>query len=179
MPSHLLKLRVGTPIIVSQNIAREIGNETQLIIDAFTPYIITIEVLISIEVGKKVFISQINLESMNVELPFKLRQRRFPIKWEKGCFPRGAFLMTINKSQGQTVHILELYLPKPTFFHRQLYVALLHVKSKHGIIQLSNNTKLFKYTKNIIYGEIFERWHLRQWNLDICFLTDAQQGPQG
>ena len=63
--------------------------------------------------------------------------------------------MTINKSQGQTIEHVGIYLPKPVFSHGQLYVALsrcpnfsnLHVYIEHGPVQ--------NYTANIVFEEIF------------------------
>ena len=51
--------------------------------------------------------------------PFKLLRRQF-------------LAMTINKSQGQSLFTVGLYLLKPMFNHGQLYVALSRVKSKNG-----------------------------------------------
>ena len=48
--------------------------------------------------------------------PFTLRRRQFPV--------RVAFAMTINKSQGQTLSRVGLFLPRQVFGHGQLYVAL-------------------------------------------------------
>ena len=48
--------------------------------------------------------------------PFKLKRKQFPV--------RLCFAMTINKSQGQTIPHVEIYLTEPVFSHCQLYVAL-------------------------------------------------------
>ena len=49
-------------------------------------------------------------------LPFILKRRQFPIKL--------AFAMTINKSQGQSLQHVGVFLPDAVFAHGQLYVAL-------------------------------------------------------
>ena len=46
------------------------------------------------------------------------------------------FAMTINTSQGKSILKNGLYLPRPVFTHRQLYVALSRVKSKNGLIEI-------------------------------------------
>ena len=66
--------------------------------------------------------------------------------------------MTINKSQGQTLEVVGLYLSKPIFTHGQLYVALSKVTSPERLkilILNENGIPHFK-TKNITYGEVFE-----------------------
>jgi ATP-dependent exoDNAse (exonuclease V) alpha subunit len=42
--------------------------------------------------------------------------------------------MTINKSQGQTMNHIGIYLPSEIFQHGQLYVALSRVRNPNNII---------------------------------------------
>ena len=68
-------------------------------------------------------------------------------------FPvRLAFVMTINKAQGQSVRIVGLDLRTPIFLHRQLYVALSRCTSRDRIKVLMEGTK----TANIVYSEVLQ-----------------------
>ncbi|OAD74205.1 hypothetical protein PHYBLDRAFT_167630 [Phycomyces blakesleeanus NRRL 1555(-)] len=75
---------------------------------------------------------------------------------------RLAFAMTINKSQGQTLESVGLYLPAPVFSHGQLYVALSRVRKPSTIkIMLdtpanSNETANTVFTDNVVFKEVFD-----------------------
>lgn len=82
-------------------------------------------------------------------MPFVLKRKQFPIVV--------CYAMTINKSQGQTVKNVGLYLPKPVFSHDQLYVAVSRVTSPTGlkIVYVNEEDMYDGYTKNIVYHEYF------------------------
>ncbi len=90
------------------------------------------------------------------DLPFTIARRQFPIRLE--------FAMTINKSQGQTMDKIGLYLPQPVFAHGQLYVALSRARSMDSIKVLVCNTNkqgmntsdCKTYTVNVMYKSVFQ-----------------------
>jgi hypothetical protein len=98
-------------------------------------------------IGSRVFIPWITLTPSDTNLPFVLKRRQFPI--------RVAFSMTINKSQGQTLNRVGLYLPQPVFSHGQLYVALSRITLYQCIKILINGDQKCQ-TKNVVYSEIFQ-----------------------
>lgn len=65
--------------------------------------------------------------------------------------------MTINKSQGQSLNYVGLYLPRPVFSHGQLYVAVSRVTSPKGlkILIVEQDDTYAQYTKNVVYNEVF------------------------
>ena len=65
--------------------------------------------------GLRTFIPRITLSPSDSSLPFTFKRCQFPVQ--------PAFAMTINKSQGQTLNWVGLYLPAPVFAHGQLYVT--------------------------------------------------------
>jgi ATP-dependent exoDNAse (exonuclease V) alpha subunit len=79
--------------------------------------------------------------------PFVLHRRQFLV--------RVAFAMTINKSQGQTLNNVGVYLPSPVFYHGQLYVAISRVTSSANI-KIFSGQGPHEYMRNVIYREVLE-----------------------
>lgn len=87
-----------------------------------------------------------------------------PIAFQRKQFPvRPAFAMTVNKSQGQTLERMSLFLPSPVFTHGQLYVALSRVSSPssvHIFLPLPNSPNSSailpapNITRNVVYTEV-------------------------
>ncbi|XP_074355096.1 uncharacterized protein LOC141693803 [Apium graveolens] len=80
----------------------------------------------------------------------KVKRQQFPIAV--------CYAMTVNKSQGQTVQNVGLYLPKSVFGHGRLYVAVFRVTSPKGlrIVTVDDDAVTKGYTKNIVYREVFD-----------------------
>ena len=100
-------------------------------------------------IGDKIYIPRMNLVPSDPGFPLKFQRRQFPV-----CM---CFAMTINKSQGQSLSHVGLYLPKPVFTHGQLYVSVSRVKSRNGlkILILNDEGKTCSTITNVVY-KVFE-----------------------
>ncbi|KAM0848546.1 hypothetical protein ACQ4PT_054297 [Festuca glaucescens] len=135
LPPHLLKLKINCPIILPRNIdpANGLCNGTRLVVRGFQKNAIDAEIVLGQHSGNRVFLPRIPLCPSDDDMfPFRFKRKQFPV--------RLSFAMTINKSQGQTIPNVGVYLHEPVFSHGQLYVALSRATAIANIKVLTGTT---------------------------------------
>ena len=125
-------------------------NGTILAVKELKPNIIIAEIANGSNAGAVVFIPRMKLNADCTDRKYvPLSRLQFPV--------RPAFAMTINKSQGQTLREMCLYLPKPVFAHGQFYVALSRCGSRSKVKIFVKDGRIDGlpgiYTDNIVYKE--------------------------
>lgn len=137
--------------MVLRNINPTLGllNITRLQITQVMDFMVQTRIITGEKVGETVDIPRLSITPSDTRLPFKMRRRQLLLVV--------AFAITINKSQGQSLSEVGLFLLKPVFSHEQLYVAISRVTSKKGlkILILDKDGKPQKKTMNVVFKNIF------------------------
>ncbi|XP_061339919.1 uncharacterized protein LOC133286514 [Gastrolobium bilobum] len=153
IPDHKLILKVNVPVMLLRNIdqSRGLCNGTRFLISRLGNCVVEGTVLTGSNIGETVLIPRMTMSPSSHSFPIHFQRRQFPLVV--------SFAMSINKSQGQSLSHVGIYLPRPVFTHGQLYVALSRVKRKQGlkILILDDNSCVTNRTFNIVYKEVFQR----------------------
>ena len=144
-PSHLLSLKFAAPIIILWSLDLfKVTNGTRCVITKLSANTIEARISHGRYAGHDIINAHIPLIPTNSALPFEFRPLQFPVAL--------CFVMTINKSQGQTFKAVGVDLTNEIFTHGMLYVALSRVGSPDCLALLvKEECKI----RNIVYSEVF------------------------
>jgi ATP-dependent DNA helicase PIF1 len=150
LPPHQLHLKKGCIVMLLRNLnPREgLANGTRVVVKNMYSHLVEVQIVAGPHAGKVALIPRITCKCEE-DLPFTLYRRQFPLKL--------AFAMTVNKSQGQTLQNVVLYLPFPVFSHGQLYTAFSRVGDPSCIKVLARGGRRqdgSTYTSNVVHHHV-------------------------
>ena len=146
MPAHSLCIKKKSIIMLLVNLDQRNGhcNGTRYQVLNISKHVIEAIALNGKAEGKKLLIPRINFVTKEAEFPFQMKRKQFPI--------RLSYAITANKSQGQTLKFVGIYLGTEFFSHGQVYVSLSRVGCKNKILIFRRDKK--EKMKNVVFQEI-------------------------
>jgi ATP-dependent DNA helicase PIF1 len=149
-PPHQLKVKVNSVVMLLRNLDLTGGhcNGSRYLVNNMFNRTLELKLAHGPNKGKCITIPRIPFTTRE-DYPFSFTRVQFPIKL--------AFGITANKSQGQTMKKIGVFLDQPFFSHGQLYVATSRVgSSEHVKFAVENG--MFRgvegtYTDNVVFPE--------------------------
>ena len=159
MAPHCLRLKKGMLVMLMRNLNPADGhcNGVKYIVNNLLDRVIEVTAVSGSKPGSKLFVPRIIMDNNDSTLPFSIRRRQYPLK--------PAFAMTANKSQGQTLSRVGIYLGQDFFSHGQLYVALSRCGDRSGIKILSRVGKKEGFEGTVMRNCVFKEVLSQKLNL--------------
>jgi ATP-dependent DNA helicase PIF1 len=138
-----LKIKAFVMLLRNLYSKKNFCNETRLMITRISRRILKTRIL-NEELDEEIrLISRIDLFNTKEELSWIVRRKQFSIRFY--------FAIIVNKTQDQSLNIVNVDLRMSIFFHEQLYVILSRVTNVSRLCVLFSQNKK---TKNIVYSKI-------------------------
>ena len=153
-PLYKLELKNGASLMLLCNLDPMNGlcNGTHLRLLRSTHHILECRVLGGNDANNVIFIPCMFLNSGLQDSPIPFHCLQFPVHL--------AYVMTINKSQGQIVKHVGLNLSSSVFSHGQLYVALSHCTHPRNIKVIFPHGQEDIKTTNVVWTEVFKNLNI-------------------
>ena len=159
VPPHRLPLKIGAMIILIKNLDVRHGhcNGTRYMITNLTKNLIEAQKVSGGE-HSKILIPRIPMISESSSFPVPFKRTQFPVL--------GAFYLTINRAQGQTLLRSGMFLDRSVLSHGHLYVGFGRCGDPRNFFVYANQSEFENlkdnldgtkvYTKNVIYPELMD-----------------------
>ena len=158
IPPHRLALKKGACLIIIRNLnlRRKICNGTRCMVVDIKPHIIHAKHL---ETGEDIFIPKIPIFCSGTDFPATFKRVQFP--------GLGAYYLTFNRAQGQSLQRVGMFLPQSVFTHGLLYIGFSRCGDPNNVFICADQREFAHlietgvldptkvYTRNVVYPEIF------------------------
>ena len=150
LPPHILKLKIGAPVILLRNMNPSEGhcNGTRYVVSDIHPRIIDLKIANGPRKGEIFPLMRVKLFNSNNKKYMKFSRKQFPIKL--------SFAFTANKAQGQSFNYVGVCLAMSDFFaHGQFYVSVSRATRPENLhILLRPDSR--NIAQNVVYDEILD-----------------------
>ncbi|KAL3633227.1 hypothetical protein CASFOL_022754 [Castilleja foliolosa] len=115
-------------------------NGTRLVITKLSTHVIEYKILIGTKSGEKVLLSRLNLTPPDSRIPFKFQRKQFLIII--------SYVMTINKSQVQSLTNVGLFLRKPVYKSWTIVCWLFQCHQSEGFEDISVRRRRYEFIRD-------------------------------
>ena len=152
LPSAILELKIKAFVMLLQNmhLQIELCNDTYIIIICLHCLCIEASILSEQFADQRHILYRINLTTQEGDYLWIIIRKQFSVHL--------CFAITINKSQGQSLSVVDLNVQYQCFLHDQLYVTLSQITDIECLYLLENFNAQGK-VQNVVYSEVFLRYN--------------------